>query len=254
MFSVFCQRQHTLPLSDLSIRGETQSRQERMAGICILQEKAAKSARPERRQRVQTHVGTRTMTCTANSAALPPCLSSPWSRDGGQGRHIHTGTSGGTGKGWDVQRKKKQKKCGDSRLSRGTGCWRARGKKKFKRCAKGWWRGRRGRRKWEEVGISHSVTINWTAITWLLAFLALLQIDRRAHPSKCLSKRTHGVVRGKTSENIRIGSGGTWWGCCNWWKEDRKKTKGEEKNKVKVLFGTKRTAFQGKKTPADTNL
>lgn len=54
-----------------------------MAGICILQEKAAQSARPERRQRVQTHVGTRTMTCTANSAALPPCLSSPRSRDGG---------------------------------------------------------------------------------------------------------------------------------------------------------------------------
>lgn len=27
----------------------------------------------------------------------------------------------------------------------------------------------------------------------------------------------------------------------------QKKTKGEEKNKVKVLFGTKRTAFQRKK-------
>lgn len=79
-----------------------------------------------------------------------------------------------------------------------------------------------------------------------MAFLALLQIDRRAHPSKCLSRRTHGVVRGKTSENIRIGGGeGEERDAVIGGKTTgKKKLREREKNKVKVLFGTKRTAFQ----------
>ncbi len=35
-------------------------------------------------------------------------------------------------------------------------------------------RGRRGRRRWEEVGISHSVAVNWNIITRVSASLALL--------------------------------------------------------------------------------
>lgn len=72
---------------------ETQSKQQHMTSIAYY----------KRKQQNQQdwsggseciHIQTHEMTYTANSAALPLCLSSLWSREQGQGRHIHAGMSG----------------------------------------------------------------------------------------------------------------------------------------------------------------
>lgn len=152
-----------------------------MTSICILQEETAKSARLKWRQPIRTHRKAHKMTNTANSAALPLCLSSLWSREQGHGKRSRTGTSGNG----------KRTRCSNSGETAGRGregvVEQHMEKNKCKRCVNKWWRGRRGRGKYEEFSISHSVTINWTAVTWLLAFLEL-PVGRPSGPSICLSK------------------------------------------------------------------
>lgn len=129
-----------------------------ISSICLLYEKRMRSAGPECRLWIHKHVEMHKIMYVANLAALPLRLLSLWSGKWGQGRHIHRGTSGNAKK--------------DERFENGggdRGGWTAH--MEFRKVPKRVME--RGKKKGEEVSISHSVCTHWAEIRWPLASFRL---------------------------------------------------------------------------------